>query len=187
MKRILSSVFVLAALCGGAYLCGARSGGGSAQRIVGGAGWPPAARAGAGLSPLRGLSLSPATPTPEPTPRPVCDCSGNLYNCADFASAQEAQDCYATCQTEVGSDVHLLDGDENGVVCETVWGSWATPAAEGPADDGAGLVGVGGSGLPEGCSLSACSTFDSCGAAYAELLECLQVWDDGAEGEVGAP
>jgi hypothetical protein len=62
------------------------------------------------------------------TATPVCDCSGDLLDCADFTSPQDAQACYTYCLSSVDADVHLLDGDENGVVCETVWVGWATPA-----------------------------------------------------------
>jgi hypothetical protein len=59
------------------------------------------------------------TPTPAP-PEEVCDCSYNRYNCRDFSTQQEAQACYNSCGG-LSNDVHLLDADFNGIVCETVF------------------------------------------------------------------
>lgn len=72
-------------------------------------------------------ATSPPTTTSEATTPPICDCSGDLLNCADFSNPQDAQKCYAYCLSSVELDIHLLDGDENGVVCESVWPEWATP------------------------------------------------------------
>jgi hypothetical protein len=54
----------------------------------------------------------------------TCSCDANTYNCTDFDTPQDAQACYDNCMTLVNSDIHLLDDDENGVVCETRWGNW---------------------------------------------------------------
>jgi hypothetical protein len=54
------------------------------------------------------------------TPEAVCDCSGNLYNCRDFPNRGAAQACYNSCGGR-SNDVHLLDADFNGIVCETVF------------------------------------------------------------------
>lgn len=45
-------------------------------------------------------------------------CSANIYNCPDFANHSEAQEVYETCFEEAGSDIHDLDGDDDGVACE---------------------------------------------------------------------
>lgn len=60
-----------------------------------------------------------ATPslTPTITPTPVCDCSCNRYDCKDFASHAAAQACYEFCGS---GDVHHLDGDADGLACETL-------------------------------------------------------------------
>lgn len=50
----------------------------------------------------------------------VCDCSGNHYNCADFASHEDAQACFDFCWAEVNEDVHHLDGGGDGLVCESL-------------------------------------------------------------------
>lgn len=62
-------------------------------------------------------------PTPSPTapsePQPACDCSYNRYNCSDFDTQAAAQACYDYCLTTVGFDVHRLDGDHDGIACES--------------------------------------------------------------------
>ena len=60
-----------------------------------------------------------ATPTATPVAPAVCSCSGNLYNCADFSSHAAAQACYEYCWNVVGYDIHRLDGDDDGVACES--------------------------------------------------------------------
>jgi len=49
-----------------------------------------------------------------------CDCSGNLYNCSDFRTQREAQACFDHCRKVTGTDVHRLDRDKDGVVCESL-------------------------------------------------------------------
>jgi len=48
-----------------------------------------------------------------------CDCSSNRYNCADFASKTKAQSCYDYCINQGKGDVHGLDGDNDGLACES--------------------------------------------------------------------
>ncbi|MEA3345319.1 MAG: thermonuclease family protein [Chloroflexota bacterium] len=63
-------------------------------------------------------------PTPQPTTPSdgdaACDCSGDLYNCSDFSTHDEAQACFEYCKSLGHGDVHHLDGDNNGVVCESL-------------------------------------------------------------------
>ncbi len=63
------------------------------------------------------------TPTPSPfnppSPSP-CDCSGNIYNCADFGTHVEAQACYEYCKSLGRGDIHRLDGDNDGIACESL-------------------------------------------------------------------
>jgi hypothetical protein len=54
----------------------------------------------------------------------TCSCDANTHNCTDFDTPQDAQSCYDHCMTVGDSDIHLLDENENGVVCETRWGNW---------------------------------------------------------------
>jgi len=49
-----------------------------------------------------------------------CDCSGNLYNCSDFKAQRQAQECYEHCKKVKGYDVHKLDRDGDGRVCESL-------------------------------------------------------------------
>jgi len=49
-----------------------------------------------------------------------CDCSGNLYNCSDFKTHDEAQACYEHCLSLTGKDVHRLDGNGDGEACESL-------------------------------------------------------------------
>lgn len=60
----------------------------------------------------------PELPTPTPTPLCPCDCSGDRYGCSDFATQAEAQACYDCCIASGYGDVHNLDADTDGVVCE---------------------------------------------------------------------
>ena len=47
-----------------------------------------------------------------------CDCSGNVYNCSDFKTQAQAQECFDHCWRLKGRDVHKLDRDGDGRVCE---------------------------------------------------------------------
>jgi endonuclease YncB( thermonuclease family) len=73
-----------------------------------------------------GLWTAP-TPTLIPIPasgggveNPVCICTGNAYNCADFGSHSAAQSCYNYCNSKGAGDVHKLDRDADGIACETL-------------------------------------------------------------------
>ncbi len=57
----------------------------------------------------------------EPKPsEEVCDCSSNIYNCADFSTHNGAQACFEYCLSVKGYDIHWLDGDEDGEACESL-------------------------------------------------------------------
>lgn len=47
-----------------------------------------------------------------------CSCYDNIYNCADFETEQEAQECYVKCGAD--NDIHRLDGDNDGKACEAL-------------------------------------------------------------------
>jgi micrococcal nuclease len=47
-----------------------------------------------------------------------CDCSTNAYNCSDFKTQFQALECYDHCRGLKGRDVHKLDRDGDGRVCE---------------------------------------------------------------------
>ena len=55
-----------------------------------------------------------------PEAEPVCDCSGNAYNCSDFSTHAQAQACYDYCKSLGRGDVHGLDRDSDGVACESL-------------------------------------------------------------------
>ena len=44
-------------------------------------------------------------------------CSYNAYNCSDFSTHAEAQEVFEYCGG-VNNDIHVLDGDKDGVACE---------------------------------------------------------------------
>lgn len=46
-------------------------------------------------------------------------CDEDYYNCGDFATQEEAQDVFDECFPDFG-DVHGLDNDGDGVVCESL-------------------------------------------------------------------
>lgn len=48
------------------------------------------------------------------------NCSINTYNCTDFTTQAEAQAAYAYCIGKVGTDIHQLDSDKDGTVCESL-------------------------------------------------------------------
>lgn len=53
-----------------------------------------------------------------------CACTGNLYNCGEFATQAAAQGCFDWCMQEVGMDVHRLDSDGDGIACESLPLEW---------------------------------------------------------------
>ncbi len=56
-----------------------------------------------------------------PTTTTSCSCSSNSYNCGDFTTHAEAQAVHDCCMTQVGYDVHKLDGTDNdGLACESL-------------------------------------------------------------------
>ena len=47
-------------------------------------------------------------------------CSSNIYNCSDFSSQGKAQQVFDYCISQVSTDIHKLDGDGNGLACESL-------------------------------------------------------------------
>lgn len=47
-------------------------------------------------------------------------CSEGEYNCDDFRTQSEAQNVYDTCKFGKNNDPHRLDGDDDGVACESL-------------------------------------------------------------------
>ena len=48
------------------------------------------------------------------------DCSSDVYNCGDFTTQAEAQEVYDYCSGQGAGDVHNLDNDGDGEVCESL-------------------------------------------------------------------
>lgn len=59
-------------------------------------------------------------PTPTAALAGPCSCAGNLYNSPNFTKQRSAQACIAWCLDQVGYDIHRLDGDNDGVACESL-------------------------------------------------------------------
>ena len=57
-----------------------------------------------------------SVPTPTNT---AYECSSNTYNCSDFSTHNEAQKVYLACGG-ISNDIHRLDRDGDGSVCETL-------------------------------------------------------------------
>ena len=47
------------------------------------------------------------------------ECNSNVYNCGSFGSREEAQDVFEVCGGVV-NDIHSLDGDGDGLACESL-------------------------------------------------------------------
>ncbi|MEQ1849709.1 MAG: excalibur calcium-binding domain-containing protein [Candidatus Peribacteraceae bacterium] len=47
-------------------------------------------------------------------------CGDAVYNCDDFRNQQEAQETYDYCKFDGDNDPHRLDGDKDGVACESL-------------------------------------------------------------------
>ena len=55
-----------------------------------------------------------------PTQTPICDCQKD-YNCSDFNTHQQAQDCFNSCGGNSINNWSNLDGtDSDGIVCESL-------------------------------------------------------------------
>ena len=64
-------------------------------------------------------SFLPFIANPSPTGPPGCNtCAYDAYNCRDFPTQPAAQACYQYCLDMVGTDIHGLDGDNDGMACE---------------------------------------------------------------------
>ncbi len=84
---------------------------------------PPAPAPTSTLPPAPVPTPTEPPPTNTPGPPPPCDCSGDLYNCSDFATHAEAQACYNHCQSLGRGDIHRLDNDNDGIACENLPGA----------------------------------------------------------------
>jgi endonuclease YncB( thermonuclease family) len=65
--------------------------------------------------------IAPTSEAPSRSPgNAVCTCSSNTYNCKDFSSRSSAQACFDYCLSVGAGDVHRLDSDSDGRVCESM-------------------------------------------------------------------
>ena len=73
--------------------------------------------------PFRTRRVLNGSETPWKLPMPFAsgqyECSRNTYNCSDFSKQSEAQHVFELCGG-IKNDVHLLDGDHDGRVCESL-------------------------------------------------------------------
>lgn len=65
------------------------------------------------------LEGSPNTNLIQPNTDQEIICSYNFYNCDDFNSCSEVMKVFNECGNE---DIHYLDGDKEGVPCESLCG-----------------------------------------------------------------
>lgn len=87
---------------------------------------PPDVGVAAVIPPLPVQPVVEATPTSpavfiQPTavqPQAVCSCSSDSYSCASFSGHASAQACFSYCLSVGAGDIHRLDGDNDGSVCE---------------------------------------------------------------------
>lgn len=47
-------------------------------------------------------------------------CGDAVYNCDDFRTQEEAQEVFEYCKFDSSNDPHRLDGDKDGVACESL-------------------------------------------------------------------
>ena len=65
------------------------------------------------------VTSEPSSPPPSPPSGP-CNCSGPDLNCSDFSTHAAAQACYDYCRQQGYGDVFRLDGDSDGIACESL-------------------------------------------------------------------
>lgn len=133
-----------------------------------------------------------STPKPQPTQKPIptstsvlptnpplstsnsggYNCSANTYNCDDFQYQEDAQYVFQACGGPA-SDIHRLDGDKDGIVCETLpkrGGSSVQPTTPQTQNIQPPPSSSGG-GYSCNCSKT-CKQISSCDEAYFQLKNC---------------
>jgi hypothetical protein len=50
----------------------------------------------------------------------ACSCSGDTLNCGNFSYQSSAQSCYNYCISVGAGDIHGLDGNNDGLACESL-------------------------------------------------------------------
>jgi len=69
-----------------------------------------------GIQKIKSLSSFRRTSVPDTPTTELYECNFNIYNCADFNTRAEAQAVIDYC----GNDIHYLDGDDDGIPCESL-------------------------------------------------------------------
>lgn len=122
-------------------------------------------------TPKTGQQAPPPT-SPSSSSQPgTYSCSGNLYNCSDFSYWEDAQYVFEQCGG-AGNDVHGLDGDKDGVACESLpkrGGGSTQPAPQ--TSQPTSPPSSGGGGYTCNCSKT-CGQMSSCEEAYFQLNTC---------------
>lgn len=59
-------------------------------------------------------------PTSQPAPGGCAICSYDAYNCSSFSTQFQAQSCFEYCRSSGAGDIHRLDRDNDGRVCESL-------------------------------------------------------------------
>ncbi len=75
---------------------------------------------GANDSSSRSVTVTASVADPSPPPSAPCNCTGPDLDCADFATHAAAQACFEYCSDRGYGDVFRLDGDNDGVACESL-------------------------------------------------------------------
>ncbi len=57
---------------------------------------------------------------PPPSNYSDCSCSGDTLNCSNFSRHSQAQACFESCRAAGAGDIHKLDEDNDGNVCESL-------------------------------------------------------------------
>lgn len=66
----------------------------------------------------------PAIHKPWPVAEQVIPCSFNAYSCSSFPTQQAAQEVFDYCVEQGAGDIHELDGNNNGLACESLPGGF---------------------------------------------------------------
>ncbi len=72
------------------------------------------------FSNLEDLSQTPNQTTEQGTDTESFICDTDYYNCEDFETQEKAQVIYDYCQEQGAGDIHGLDNDNDGIVCESL-------------------------------------------------------------------
>ena len=62
---------------------------------------------------------SQSQPAPDPAENVPCLCAGDYYDCSSFGGPAAAQECFEYCLDSGQGDIHRLDQDNDGTVCNS--------------------------------------------------------------------